>query len=382
MQAKVATRKHLFSLLAALLVIITISVTVYWYIFLRDEISTDDAYVTGNSNTISAQVTGSVVSVNATDTNYVQAGDVLVTLDDTDAVLTYKRAKHNLANSVRNVRKTTLLDAQYHDNIAAARVQYQQSLADYRRDQGLAASRAISAEMLQHAKDSVTSNKANLDAAIEVYNANKALIMDTPLDKQPQILQAADEVTQAWIALQRTRVRSPVTGYVAQRTVQVGDNVQPGQALMAVIPAREMWVNANFKETQLGSVRIGQPVTLTSDLYGSDVVYHGRVKGIKMGTGNAFSLIPAQNASGNWIKIVQRVPIDVTLDARELEQHPLRLGLSMNATINTRHTSTDELPILSTTPASTPVYTSHALVVDTQPVASIIGAIITANGQS
>ena len=344
-------------------------------------ISTDDAYVTGNADPISAQVSGSVTVVNHKDTNYVRQGDILVSLDKTDATIALNKAKNNLANIVRQTNKLYLQDKQYSAEVASARIQYQQSLEDYNRRVPLAKQGVISKEALEHTKDTLISSKAALNAAIQAYKANKALVMNTPLNRQPQVIEAADATKEAWLALKRTDIKSPVTGYIAQRSVQVGETVSPGQSLMAVVPARQMWVNANFKETQLTDVRIGQSVNIISDLYGENVVFHGRVTGINMGTGNAFSLLPAQNATGNWIKIVQRVPVEVSPDPKELMEHPLRIGLSMTATIDTKNEDIAEMPDLASTVTSMPAYTSKALVIDTSPIEKEISNIISHNGQ-
>ncbi|VEA44654.1 multidrug resistance secretion protein [Salmonella enterica subsp. enterica] len=179
------------------------------------------------------------------------------------------------------------------------------------------------------------SAQAQLDVAIQQYNANQAMILNSNLEDQPAVQQAATEVRNAWLALERTRIVSPMTGYVSRRAVQPGAQISPTTPLMAVVPATDLWVDANFKETQLANMRIGQPVTVITDIYGDDVKYTGKVVGLDMGTGSAFSLLPAQNATGNWIKVVQRLPVRVELDARQLEQHPLRIGLSTLVTVDT-----------------------------------------------
>ena len=289
--------------------------------------------------------------------------------------------KYLEAYSIRKSGNRYLQDKQYSAEVASARIQYQQSLEDYNRRVPLAKQGVISKETLEHTKDTLISSKAALNAAIQAYKANKALVMNTPLNRQPQVVEAADATKEAWLALKRTDIKSPVTGYIAQRSVQVGETVSPGQSLMAVVSARQMWVNANFKETQLTDVRIGQSVNIISDLYGENVVFHGRVTGINMGTGNAFSLLPAQNATGNWIKIVQRVPVEVSLDPKELMEHPLRIGLSMTATIDTKNEDIAEMPELASTVTSMPAYTSKALVIDTSPIEKEISNIISHNGQ-
>jgi len=375
------TRKKYFILFFGISLPVFIGFFIYWNLIVSHQISTDDAYIKGNVNNISSQIGGSVTAVNYTDTDFVRQGDIVVTLDKTDSMIAFNQAKNNLANMVREMRKLYVLDTQYQDNLTAARIQYKQASEDYQRRLRLAGKGVITREDLEHARDSAISSKAALDASIQTYNANKALIMNTSLDRQPKVLQAAEQAKQAWLSLQRTDIRSPVTGYVAQRSVQVGETINPAQTLMAVIPAQQMWVNANFKETQLTNVHSGQPVTLTSDLYGDGVVYHGYVRGINMGTGNAFSLLPAQNASGNWIKVVQRVPVKVVLDEGELSEHPLRIGLSMNATIETAEGKSNDMPEFSTQASMTPAYISDALIIDTAPVDTLIANIIQSNGQ-
>ncbi|KNC08617.1 multidrug transporter [Klebsiella sp. RIT-PI-d] len=378
---KKKSRKKYFIVFLGIVLPVFIGLFFYWDLVLSRQVNTDDAYVTGNMNAVSSQVNGSVTTINYTDTEFVRKGDIVIGLDKTDSIIAFNQAKNNLANTVREMRKLYVLDSQYLANVNAAKIQAKQASEDYQRRQRLAASGVIAREDLEHAKDSVISSNAALDAAVQAYKANKTLIMNTSLAQQPQVLQAADNMKQAWLALQRTDIRSPVTGYVAQRNVQVGETITPAQPLMAVVPAQQMWVNANFKETQLTNVRIGQPVTLTSELYGDKVIFHGHVKGINMGTGNAFALLPSQNASGNWIKVVQRVPVNVVLDENELSQHPLRIGLSMNATIDIGASHRKALPELSTVVTSSPAYVSDALVIDTTPVEMEIARIINLNGQ-
>lgn len=365
-----------FVIVTGVILAALVGLYLYWDLTLSHQVSTDDAYVAGNMNTITPQIDGSVTAVNYTNTNYVRQGDIVVTLDKTDAAIAFSQAKSSLANAVRDMRKLYALDSQYQADIAAAQIQSRQASEDYKRNLALAGKGAIAREGLEHARDSAIRSQSSLNAAIQAYNANRVLIMNTPLDRQPEVLQAAEQVKRAWLTLQRTDIRSPVTGYVAQRNVQVGETVTAARALMTVIPAGQMWVNANFKETQLTHVHVGQRATLTSDLYGESVVFHGEVKGINMGTGNAFSLLPAQNASGNWIKIVQRVPVEIVLDKDELRQHPLRIGLSMTTTINT-----DEKERAASPASAVPAYASDALVLDMSPINQQIAAIIKRNSQ-
>lgn len=226
---KHSNRRKYFSLLAVVLFIAFSGAYAYWSMELEDMISTDDAYVTGNADPISAQVSGSVTVVNHKDTNYVRQGDILVSLDKTDATIALNKAKNNLANIVRQTNKLYLQDKQYSAEVASARIQYQQSLEDYNRRVPLAKQGVISKETLEHTKDTLISSKAALNAAIQAYKANKALVMNTPLNRQPQVVEAADATKEAWLALKRTDIKSPVTGYIAQRSVQVGETVSPGQ---------------------------------------------------------------------------------------------------------------------------------------------------------
>lgn len=237
---------------------------------------------------------------------------------------------------------------------------------------------AIGREDVQHARDAVASARASLEVAKQQYQANRAMILDTPLEQQPGVQQAATDLRDAWLALQRTRIFSPVDGYISRRSVQVGARITPSSALMAVVPAHHLWVDANFKETQLANMRIGQPVTVVSDIYGDDVVYQGKAVGLDMGTGSAFSLLPAQNSTGNWIKVVQRLPVRIELDAQQLAGHPLRIGLSTLVKVDTANV---EGKVLSDAPRSAPAYQSDALTLDLAPVNTLIDTIIRANAE-
>ena len=369
-------RKQWLLIFLMVIVITAMASAAWWYFNSRNVQSTDDAYVMGNQVTISSQVNGSVVSVNYTNTDLVQQGDVLVNLDDTDANLSFKKAKNNLAETVRKTQQIYIADAQYNANITQARIAYQQAQADYQRRTRLMGAGAFSKEDLQHARNAVSSSKAALDVAIEQYRGNRILIQNSTLEQQPAILLAVEQMREAWLALQRTKIRSPVTGYVAQRNVQVGETLSAGQALLSVVPADQLWIDANFKETQLSGVRIGQKVSVVSDLYGSKVVFDGVVEGINMGTGGAFSVLPAQNATGNWIKVVQRLPVRITLDEQQIKAYPLRIGLSTTVTLREINTNG---PALSTTQRQKPAYQSQALVLDTASIDTEIQDIIKAN---
>ena len=290
---KKKTRKTLLTLLAVLCVVIAIGYFAYWFLVLSHYQDTDDAYVAGNQVQVMPQVSGSVTKVWFDDTDYVKQGDVLVTLDKTDAEQAYEKSLTALATSVRQTRQAMINSKQYLANITLKKIALSQAQEDLQRRIPLGKAQLIGREDLQHARDAVTSAQAALDVATQQYNANQAILLDTSLENQPAVQQAATAVRDAWLALQRTDIRSPIDGYISRRAVQVGAQISPSSSLMAVVPDKQLWVDANFKETQLAGVRIGQPATIVSDLYGDNVVYHGKVVGLDMGTGSAFSLLPA-----------------------------------------------------------------------------------------
>ena len=337
-QNKKKQRKRVLLLLTGIFIIIGVAYLIYWFPVLRHHQETDNAYVSGNQVQIMSQVPGSVVSVNFENTDLVKSGDVLLTLDPTDAEQAYEQAKTALANTVRQTHQLIINSKQYQANIALKKTELSKAQNDLKRRVVLGSVDAIGREELQHARDAVDAAQASLDVAIAQYNANQALVLNTPLEKQPAVEQAAAKLRDARLALQRTKVVSPITGFVSRRSVQVGAEIANGAPLMAVIPANEMWIDANFKETQLANMRIGQPATIVTDFYGDDVVFQGKVVGLDMGTGSAFSLLPAQNATGNWIKVVQRLPVRIELDAKQLAEHPLRIGLSTTVRVDTADT--------------------------------------------
>ena len=306
----------------------------YWFVFSWREI-TDDAYVNGNQVTLSSQVTGTVISVLADDTQRVDAGQVLVKLDPTDSDLALAKAQSALAQAVRQVRQQTQTAAQYESSIAPKREELARAQADLARREPLLAEHAIAPEEVAHARQAVADARSALETAERQSNAAHALIDGSDVAGNPLVQQARTAYREAWVAAHRNAILAPVSGYVAQRSVQVGSRVQPGQALLTILPLHDLWVDANFKEVQLKHIRIGQPAEVRTDVYGSDMVYHGKVEGLAAGTGGAFALLPAQNASGNWIKVVQRVPVRITFDAKELEKYPLRVGLSTEVKVDT-----------------------------------------------
>lgn len=349
---------------------------IYWLLVLQYQEYTDDAYVVGLQVPIVAQTTGNVTQVNYEETDLVKTGDVLVILDKTNAELAYMQAQHDLANVVRQTQELYINADQYQAEIQKNQITLNQAEADYKRRQVLAQKGVITVEDIQHARELVELARAALNISTDQYRANQALLRDTDVQHQPQVLQAADALKSAWIALQRTEIRSPVTGYVARRNVQIGSQVGPTTSLMAIVPTEPVWVNANFKETQLVNIKIGQPVSITSDLYGSDVVFKGTVAGLGMGTGSAFSVLPAQNATGNWIKVVQRLPVRVQLDSEQVKKYPLRIGLSTNATVDIKEQNG---LVLAQEQRLTPAFESSALILDLAPVNAVIDEIIDAN---
>ncbi|EMH4163577.1 multidrug efflux MFS transporter periplasmic adaptor subunit EmrA [Pluralibacter gergoviae] len=373
---KKGKRKGLLLLLTLLFVFIAVAYGIYWFLVLRHFEETDDAYVAGNQVQIMAQVSGSVTKVWAENTDFIKKGDVLVTLDPTDAQQAFEKAQTALASSVRQTRQLMINSKQMQANISLRKTALSQAQTDLARRVPLGSANLIGREELQHAKDAVASAQAQLDVAVQQYNANQAMILDTRLEDQPAVKQAATQVRDAWLALQRTKIVSPMTGYVSRRSVQPGAQISPSTPLMAVVPATGLWVDANFKETQLAYMRIGQPVTVISDIYGDDVEYKGKVVGLDMGTGSAFSLLPAQNATGNWIKVVQRLPVRVELDAQQLAKHPLRIGLSTLVKVDTTHR---DGKMLASEVRSTPAYESNAREISLDPVNVLIDGIVKAN---
>jgi membrane fusion protein (multidrug efflux system) len=324
--------------------ILGVAYGVYWDRDLRYTVYTDDAYVSGNVVEITPRVSGTVVAIGANNTQFVKAGQTLVRLDPSDAKVQLEESEAQLAKTVRQVRNLFATTSELQANVQVRRTGLAKAQSDYARRAHLARSGAISQEELQHAGDAVRAAQAALIAAEQQLAADRAWVDGTTVETNPAVRDAAAAVHAAYLNYARTVLPAPVSGFVARRDVQLGERVSTGTPLMAVVPLNQVWVDANFKESQLDSMRVGQPVTLTSDLYGSDVVFHGRVVGFGAGTGSAFSLLPAQNATGNWIKIVQRVPVRIALDPRELARHPLQIGLSMKAYVDVRDAGGQRLP--------------------------------------
>ena len=369
-------RKKGFSIFILLLLLISIGSAAYWFFFIKDFEETEDAYVSGNQVMVSAQVAGNIAKINVDNMDRVQAGDVLLELDDTNAKLSFEQAKSNLANAVRQVSQLNYTIKQLKSAVRANEITLAQAQGNLNRRVQLVKDGAIDNESFQHAKEAVELAKANLTTSQNQLDANQALLLDGPLNEQPQIQSAVSNLKQAWLNLERTKIRSPIKGYVARRNAQVGQAVSVGGALMAVVTTDQMWLDANFKETQLTHMRIGQPVKIHFDLYGKDKTFDGKVVGIEMGTGSAFSLLPTQNATGNWIKVVQRVPVRIQLDPQQLAENPLRIGLSATVKVNV---SDSQGETLRNKAPSTTLYSTNVLQYDESAVNNLIESILRDN---
>ena len=373
---KTKNRKKGLSIFILLLIVSGILAAFYWLFFLKDIESTEDAYVGGNQIMVSGQVAGNVAKINVDNMDKVRAGDILIELDDTNAKLSFEQAQSNLANAVRQIKQLEFTVQQLQAAVNANEITLAQAQGNLNRRVQLEKSGAIDQESFQHAKEAVALAKANLNSSQNQLAANQALLLARPLMQQPQIQNAVAAVKQAWLNLQRTQIKSPIDGYVARRSAQVGQAVSVGSPLMAVISTEQMWLDANFKETQLTDMRLGQPAEVHFDLYGKDKVFHGTVVGIDIGTGSAFSLLPSQNASGNWIKVVQRIPVRIQLDAQQIAENPLRIGLSATVKVNVAN---KDGAFLREIDAPRTHYTTDTLHYDESAVDSLIQSIIEQN---
>ncbi|MFV0575209.1 MAG: efflux RND transporter periplasmic adaptor subunit [Vibrio sp.] len=331
-------RKASFLIFFIVLLVIGGAWFAYYELFAKYVEETDDAYVNGNLVAISPQIAGTVTKVIPDEGDFVEQGQVVVTLDSSDTEIALQNAEAKLASKVREVRSMYATADNSKAKVEASRVAYRQAVADYNRRKNLVARGAISKEDLIHYQDNVESTKSQLEAAEQALEMTIALVDNTMLDSHPGVKSAVANLREAYLNNIRTQIVAPVSGYVAKRAVQLGSQIQPGSQLMAIVPLHDVWVDANFKESQMRDMRIGQTVTLTSDLYGDDVEYKGTIESLGIGTGSAFSLLPAQNASGNWIKIVQRLPVKIQLDDQNQDKFPLRIGLSMVAKVDIKDT--------------------------------------------
>ena len=369
-------RRNILISIAVTFIVLGLAWGAYWVLVLAKREQTDDAYVSGNKVTISAQVSGTVIAVLADDTQLVKAGQVLVRLDPIDAETNLSRTAGALAQTVRQVRQEKATAEQYDSVIETRKLELARSEADLAKREPLLADRAIAPEEVRHARESVQLAHAALSQAVHQATSSHALVDGTQVADNPAVLQAKAAYRDAWIAAERNAVVAPVTGYVAERSVQVGQRIQAGQALMMVIPLNSLWVDANFKEVQLRHLRIGQPARVRSDLYGGSYIFHGRVEGMSAGTGAAFALLPAQNASGNWIKVVQRVPVRIRIDDGDLVNSPLRVGLSATVTADT---TTRDGPVLATRPADTAVSDTQVYAQDLDKANAEADAVVNRN---
>ena len=345
-------RKKALLGLTALVAVAAIGYGTYWALVLNHFETTDNAYVQGHIVQLTPQIGGTVVAVNVDDTDHVKAGQLLVRLDPADARVALEQAEAQLAQAVRETRtqfaNNSTLNAQIalrQADVSRARVELARAEEDAARRAPLVQSGAVGKEEFNHTMNQVTAARSSLEAAQsaalaarEQLASNQTLTDGISVEKSPNVLRAAARVRESYLMLQRTQLIAPVDGFVAKRSVQLGQRIAPGAPLLSVIPLQQVWVEANFKENQLRNLRIGQPVTLEADMYGGKVEFSGKIDGLGAGTGAAFALLPAQNATGNWIKVVQRVPVRITLDPQQLTTHPLRVGLSMDVRVDVSKT--------------------------------------------
>jgi membrane fusion protein (multidrug efflux system) len=321
-------RRAVLAGITAAFVLAGVGYGVYHVLVASRHVETDNAYVGGNLVTVSAQVAGSVVEIRGDETQLVQAGAELVRLDPTDAEVALAQSEARLGAAVRQQRERYAGVAQYEAGLEQRRVALKTAQDDLARRLPLAGDSIVSGEDVAHARQAVLEARAALEVAARQLASARAGVSGVAPGEHPAVLAAKADYTASWLAARRNTIAAPVTGYVAKRSVQVGSRIAPGPPLLSVVPLNQLWIDANFKESELRDIRIGQPATIEADIYGDKVVYHGKVVGLGAGTGSAFSLLPAQNATGNRIKVVQRVPVRISLDPKELEAHPLRVGLS------------------------------------------------------
>ncbi len=349
----------------------------YWYLnFGTGSESTDDAYVNGNLVQLTPEIAGTVTRIAADDGDYVTQGQELVRFDNSDADIAFDNAEASLAQAVRQVRAMFNNAEQARAVVAEQKIALRKAESDLARRKNMVKAGGLSQEELSHAQEMANSAEKALAVAEQQLKSQEALVRNTTVETHPLVKSAIGQLRQAYLAKQRTSLVAPVSGYVARRNVQVGQRVTPGATLMAVVPLDQVWVDANFKETQLKTMRIGQPATIIADLYGDKVEYHGKVESLGIGTGSAFSLLPAQNATGNWIKVVQRLPVRIQLDEKDLKEHPLRIGLSMMVDVDTQDTQGE---LLSRAAPAKPRYQTDVYTRQLDGIDSIVSQIIAAN---
>jgi|SRR5476649_1185582 len=353
-----------------------IAYAIYYEAVLSKSQDTDNAYVGGNLVTLSSQVAGNVQEIRADETQMVQAGAELVKLDSADADVALSQAEARLGNVVRQQRQRYADVAQYDATVAERQLALKDAEDDLARRKPLAADHTVSGEDVAHARQAVDNARAAIAVAQKQADAAKSGIEGVAPAQHPAVQAAKADYVQAWLAARRNSILAPVSGYVAKRSVQVGAHVTPGTPMLSIVPLDQLWVDANFKESELRNLRVGQSATIEADMYGSKVTFHGKVLGLSAGTGSAFSLLPAQNASGNWIKVVQRVPVRIALDPKELREHPLRIGLSTTVNVDIRDTGG---PMLGAPMPPSAVYSTKSLVQPLSQAGSAADAIIARN---
>ena len=369
-------RKAVLAGITLLFIAAGVAYAAYYQIVLSKVQETDNAYVGGNLVNLSSQVTGNVTEIGADETQMVQAGAPVIKLDAADADIALAQADAKLGAAVRQQRQRYADVAQYDATVALRKLQLKNAEDDLARRKPLAADHTVSGEEVEHARQAVDNARAAIAVALKQEEAARAGVAGVTVALHPSVQAAKADYVQAWLASRRNTILAPVSGYVAKRSVQIGARATPGTSLMAIVPLDQLWVDANFKESELRNIRVGQPAKVEADMYGSKIEFHGKVVGLSAGTGSAFSLLPAQNASGNWIKVVQRLPVRIALDPKELKEHPLRIGLSTTVSVDISKT---DGPVLGAAMPQAPVYTTQALAQPLQQAGSAADAIIAHN---
>lgn len=372
-------RKKLLIIFAGFFLFVGLCYLIYWLIIGRYYESTDDAYVSGNQVQVMPQISGIVTTILADETDFVKKGNPVVSLDQADAYIALKNAEAQLAITTRQVNQYYQNVAQIQANVEQKQANLEKAKEDYQRRQGLVVNQTISAEDLRHAKIAVDTAMDELTAAKHQLKSAITLAGTTDLYHHPTIQQASVNLRNAFLTWQRTTIYTPETGYVAKRSVEVGQHVDTNTILMIIIPLNQIWVDANFKESQLRNIRIGQPVKLFSDAYGKSIQYQGRVVGLSPGTGSAFDLLPPQNATGNWIKILQRVPVRIRIDSKPLQKYPLRIGFSMTVAVDTHNRKGDLLTQVSENKV---IYQSKNYSADLEKANALIDKILRENAKN
>ena len=360
----------------AIFVILGLAYFTYWFFWIRFHAYTNDAYVDGNRVMVTPQVPGIVTTVTALSSDFVWKGRLLVQLDETDARIALDKSIADLGSAVRTTQQLFENVNELYASIAMKKALFVRAAQDYERRKALIDEGAVSLEDLQHTIADLNATYADLISTEHAYIAAMAQVDQTTPFDHPLVESAKNRLRDAYVFLQRCKITAPVTGIVAQRTVQVGEHVDPGAPLLAIVPLNEMWVTANFKEVQLSKMRIGQRAKVTSDIYGHKVIYQGTVVGIGGGTGSVFSVLPPQNATGNWIKIVQRVPVKIDVPLEMLKSHPLRLGLSMEVTVDL---SDQELPMIPCSKPDRPLYETDVFASQEEGAQPLIDKVIMEN---